>query len=305
MRIGDVAGLIEAIGRRDEQQIQRQFMNLIAHERQQGHEANARQLEASGRRLTAIVQPLIELPPSIKNLVWRPAQIRKLEDLSLEPAVRSALDALVVEHQYVEALIEAAVPPRNKILFAGPPGNGKTSAAAALAQAMDLPLWVANAAQIVNSHLGETGRSLSKLFEEAGKQSVLLFLDELDALGSERVGGDSAAKEYSHTLTTLLTLLDRLSPTSLVVAATNRLDMLDAALLRRFPVRLHFASPTGPEAERFIAEYQQARGIAFLSTPPGTWESWSEVEEFCFDRHRALLLSGVVLNSGKSVGVTV
>ena len=289
MRIGDVARLIEAIGRRDEQEIQRQLQILITHERQQWHEANARQLEASGRRL-ATVQPLAELPASIKSLVWRPAQIRELNDLLLEPAVRSILDALVEERRYVDVLIEAAVPPRNKILFEGPPGNGKTSAAIALAQAMEFPLWVANAAQIVDSHLGETGRSLSKLFEEAGKQPVMLFLDEVDALGSERVGGDSAGKERNHTLTTLLTLLDRLPPTSLVVGATNRADMLDAALSRRFSVKLHFAPPTGSEAERFVAEYQRDRGIAFPVSRDAPWRSWAEVEEFCFDRHRALLL---------------
>lgn len=76
--------------------------------------------------------------------------------------------------------------PRNKILLIGPPGNGKTSLAEAIAEALMVPLITVRYDTIIGAYLGETASRLSKLFEYASTRQCVLFFDEFDTIGKER-----------------------------------------------------------------------------------------------------------------------
>ena len=296
--VADVAQLFAALGQSDIQEAHRCAQRLIAHERQQGREQAARQLEMAAKRwLGAGAGTLVELPAAVKEWVWSAVyETKSLSELYLADDVCAALERLIREHEQADMLRAAGLPPRHRILLAGPPGNGKTSLAAALAKRLDLPCWAVQTARLLSSYLGTTGQNLSKLFQEIGSRRVLLFLDELDSLGSARGGAaEGSAREYNHTLNTILVQLDRLAPSVLLVAATNRPDLLDPALERRFAVKLWLDGPDEEAARQYVDEYRRRHDVAFPNpapegSTPCAWRSWAQVERYCQDRHRAVLL---------------
>jgi len=86
----------------------------------------------------------------------------------------------------VDILLDSGLKPRNRILLAGPPGNGKTSLAEALARELELPFLSIKLHELIGSHMGETGSNLGEIFKHAQSSNCLIFLDELDCLGSKR-----------------------------------------------------------------------------------------------------------------------
>ncbi len=176
-----------------------------------------------------------------------------LADLVTTPAVTSALAGIVEEHRYAAVLAKHGLAPPRKILLAGPPGTGKTSAAGGLAAALGVPLVVARHEQVVTSFLGDSAKNLSKVFAFAGANPCVLLLDEFDSFGMARGGGgDAASSEIHRLLNVLLQFMDRHSGPGLVVAATNLPAALDGALPRRFDAAIHFAMPSEEQRRELI-----------------------------------------------------
>lgn len=179
----------------------------------------------------------------------RPAYHR-LADLVLSPDVSDALGQLLAEHRHADALRERGCEPAYKVLFNGPPGTGKTSAAGAVADALGVPFVVAKQHEIVDSHLGASDKAVARLFDFASANRAVVLLDEFDAVGSSRGGGEasSATKAFNMIVTTLLQMFDRHNGPAVVVAATNLPGELDAAVRRRFDLSVAFGMPS--EADR-------------------------------------------------------
>jgi SpoVK/Ycf46/Vps4 family AAA+-type ATPase len=173
----------------------------------------------------------------------QPLEPVSFEDLVLESELQLMLDEISTEIEYSEELQARKLRPRNRLLFFGPPGDGKTSSAAALATALDLRAYGVSIPRLVGSHLGETGSNLGKLFEELRDGRLIVF-DEIDAIGGERgTVAQACDKEMNATVNTLLTLMDR-HRDGVLVATTNRPDILDPALLRRFDEQIEFPPPS-------------------------------------------------------------
>jgi SpoVK/Ycf46/Vps4 family AAA+-type ATPase len=168
---------------------------------------------------------------------------RGLDELVLPEELRQQLDEVALEIEFRHALVDRGLRPRNRLLFIGPPGCGKTSAAGAMATRVSLTASAVSLPSLISKWVGETGENLGKLFE-AMHDGALVVLDEIDALGAVRGGVDnSAAKSYNSIVNTMLTLLDR-KRAGVIVATTNRVDILDPALIRRFDEVLEFPGPT-------------------------------------------------------------
>jgi SpoVK/Ycf46/Vps4 family AAA+-type ATPase len=175
-----------------------------------------------------------------------------LESLQLEPELQLAIDELVVELEYREELAIRNLRARNRLLFFGPPGNGKTSVASALATALGLTAFAVSLPRLIESHVGGTGQNLGRLFENLTPNSVVVF-DEIDAVASSRGDPDQAAsKEFNSNVNTLLTLMDR-NRGGVIIATTNRPDVVDPAVLRRFDEQLEFPGPR-PDQIRSLAD---------------------------------------------------
>jgi cell division protease FtsH len=136
--------------------------------------------------------------------------------------------------------------PRGVMLF-GPPGTGKTMLARAVAVEAGVPFHYASGSEFVEKFVGVGARRVRELFAGARKLGRgVIFIDEFDAIGRSR-GGPNSHEEREQTLNQLLIELDGFSTTDelVVIAATNRLDILDSAVLRpgRFNRKIHVGLP--------------------------------------------------------------
>ncbi len=127
------------------------------------------------------------------------------------------------------------LPARNTTLLYGPPGTGKTELARWVAYQEGLPLMYVNMSSTVDSLMGRTAKNISTIFRYAHKGACVLMIDELDCIANTRASAVRAADgELNRTTITFMQEIDRLPSNVVLLAATNRVDMLDPALMRRF-----------------------------------------------------------------------
>ena len=136
------------------------------------------------------------------------------------------------------------------VLLSGPPGTGKTLLARAMAGEADAAFFTASAAEFIEMNVGVGASRVRDLFEQAKKAApAIIFIDELDAIGRTRGGGNAMGghDEREQTLNQILTEMDGFDPSIgvIVLAATNRPEVLDSALLRpgRFDRRVTVQPP--------------------------------------------------------------
>jgi SpoVK/Ycf46/Vps4 family AAA+-type ATPase len=125
----------------------------------------------------------------------------------------------------------------NKFLFYGNPGTGKTESVKQISRITDKLLYSVNFDYIIDSHLGETSKNISKLFSEinaiTNPNKVLILFDEIDAIALNRIDQQDV-REMGRAVSSVLKGLDQLNEKITLVATTNLYDELDKALLRRF-----------------------------------------------------------------------
>ena len=139
-------------------------------------------------------------------------------------------------------------PPKGVLMF-GPPGTGKTMLARAVAARVNATFLKLAGSQLVQAYIGDGAKMVRDAFALAREKApTIVFIDEIDAVGLKRSGGDShGGKEVQRTMLELLNQLDGFSSTDdvKVIAATNRADVLDPALLRsgRLDRKIEFPMP--------------------------------------------------------------
>jgi cell division protease FtsH len=155
--------------------------------------------------------------------------------------------------------------PRGIMLY-GPPGTGKTMLARAVAAEAGVPFHHASGSEFVEKYVGVGARRVRDLFAQARKLGRgVIFFDEFDALGKAR-GGPNSHEEREQTLNQLLVELDGFGTTDdvIVIAATNRLDTLDSAVLRpgRFNRKIHVGLPDVAGRKAILAVHARNKPIA-------------------------------------------
>jgi len=150
------------------------------------------------------------------------------------------------------------IEPPKGVLLHGPPGTGKTILAKAVAQSTDATFLRVVGSEFVQKYIGEGARLVRELFELAkSKSPAIIFIDELDAIGARRMdGATSGDREVQRTLMQILAEMDGFDARGEVklIAATNRLDMLDPALLRpgRFDRVIEIPMPSREAREAIL-----------------------------------------------------
>jgi transitional endoplasmic reticulum ATPase len=161
--------------------------------------------------------------PTVEHWNW--------DRLILPPKVLAELKEVARLVREPDRAAEYGVEPPSGVLLHGPPGTGKTTVARVLAAEANCSFYPATAADLTSMWLGESERLIAQLFDRAREnQPSIIFLDEIDAIASRRGEGTS----YDAQVNQLLQEIDGMQSTRgvLVVAATNRKDRLDPALLR-------------------------------------------------------------------------
>ncbi len=129
------------------------------------------------------------------------------------------------------------------VLFHGPPGTGKTMAAAVLGRETGLPVYRVDISALVSKYIGETEKALSRIFARAEAHDWILFFDEADAIFGKRGEVDDARDRYANQEVSYL--LQRIETfEGVTILATNLLRNIDTAFLRRLHALVPFAEPT-------------------------------------------------------------
>ncbi|WP_317132952.1 AAA family ATPase [Arenibacter lacus] len=136
----------------------------------------------------------------------------------------------------------------------GHTGCGKTATAKAIAKRLNKDIIILNLGGIVSSRLGETAKNVTNIFQRARREKAVLFIDEFDFLGKLRDYDEKDSGEMKRLVNTVIQLIDYLSNDTLLIAATNHLEVIDKAILRRFQLRLKFTLPSKSELDSYYDE---------------------------------------------------
>jgi len=154
-------------------------------------------------------------------------------------------------------LVKFGIRPLDRLLFYGPPGNGKTMSCQWICQQIGTPLYRVLCEQVVGSYMGETSRALARILEflQGLRDPALCLFDEVESIFVDRARGDGQCdRERGSALGVFMQALDRWRSPTLIVMATNLVEQVDRALLSRVELQLEFRGPT-PEQARECVEY--------------------------------------------------
>jgi SpoVK/Ycf46/Vps4 family AAA+-type ATPase len=273
---------------------------IVAEERGKQHNVLADQIErvvrtTNGNALSNAPRHVPEGSQRAKDFISEIMPRRKLDDLVLPDTTQLATRQLIEEQQRSSILRSHSLEPRHRILLVGPPGNGKTTLAEAIAESLAIPLFVVRYEGMIGSFLGETAARLKRVFEYARTTPCVLFFDEFDAVGKER-GDKHETGEIKRVVTSLLMQIDDLPSYVVVIAATNHSELLDRAVWRRFQLRLPLPAPTQKQLTQFLerlaekAELNLGVSAAQITKSLGR-VSYAEAEEFLLNVMRREILT--------------
>jgi len=209
---------------------------------------------------------MFELPPNLKGLL----NILDVSDFNekryylgnQQKALFSEIDRGV---NVTTKLLEYGIPYRNSTIIYGIPGTGKTEFAKYTAYKLGLPYAYVNFSYLIESYMGKTSQNLQRIFDYCKGQKCVLMLDEVDCIGISRGNDSGSDGELGRTTIALMQALDGLIDGQIIIAATNRIDRLDKALLRRFQRTSEFKTYELQERVSMIKTYMNSVNENFLT----------------------------------------
>lgn len=189
------------------------------------------------------------------------------------------------------------ISPISKVLMTGPPGCGKTMTAMAIANRLKKRIAYVSIGNLFSMYFGQTGSNVNRIFDYVSKNGLMLFLDEFDSLGRDRSLEDIG--ESKRIIGSVLQNIDNYSHL-MIIAATNRPDDLDKAIVRRFDITVRFGLPDADGRKRMIASLMERylndiRYDLDGMTIRTVGMSFAEVKSFLES-----LIRSVLLKTGKS-----
>jgi SpoVK/Ycf46/Vps4 family AAA+-type ATPase len=277
-------------------------MQIAAHAARTGKEKLAQELQAlvdeAKKRRPLETRPRsvpIARPDSeLAGLVTASFPKTRLSDMVLTAVTRSRLDRVVLEYGEADRLLAHGLSPRRKLLLIGPPGSGKTMTASALAGELSMPLLAVQLHALISRFMGETAAKLHLVFDAMSRTRGVYLFDEFDAIGGRRVAANDVG-EIRRILNSFLQFLERDGSDSIIIAATNLVEMLDDALFRRFDDVVRYDLPSEDMAKSLIQNRLAAFNITELVWPsvlPATHGlSHAEIERACGDAAKDAVLA--------------
>jgi len=177
-----------------------------------------------------------------------------IEEIHLNQQNRALLYQVLDEFKYYDSLKKFNLPIDNKILLHGHSGCGKTVTAKAIAKALNKKILILNLGGFVSHRLGETAKNISSIFNQASRTNSVLFIDEFDSVGKARSDDKNDSGEMKRLVNAVIQLIDNLSNETLLICATNHIEFIDSAILRRFQLKVEFDVPNELELNKYYNE---------------------------------------------------
>lgn len=225
---------------------------------------------ALNQRTMAIVETL----PKAKDPFVRGMEIEEIPDVTyediggLDDQIREIKETVELPLTQPELFEKIGITPPKGVLLYGPSGTGKTLLARAVAHETHATFIKITSSELVQKFIGEGARLVREIFQMAKERDhAIIFIDELDAIGSRRLEvATSGDREVQRTLMQLLSELDGFSPRGniRIMAATNRPDILDPALLRpgRFDRLIEFGEPSSVERKEIFKIHMRTMNVS-------------------------------------------
>lgn len=290
--------LLKAATSGDQLALRKVAEGLIQEEKAKGHRILAERLtkaiQANSNQPTRSLTAKTNGLNLSKDLFYEVTPERNLDSLVLPDKIKVQVQELIEEQHRSELLHAHNLQARNRILLAGPPGNGKTTLAEAVAFELMYPLIVVRYESLIGSYLGETSSRLKSLLDYARTQRCVLFFDEFETLGKER-GDTHETGEIKRVVSSLLLQLDEMPDYVVVIAASNHPELLDRAVWRRFQLRIELPTPTRAQLTQHIASIEKRSNVNLGYAPETLAKhllglNFAEAEGFCLDIIRRAVL---------------
>ena len=209
---------------------------------------------------------LFELPPNLKGLInMQDVSDFREERYYLGKQQKYIFEQIVRGVRVTTKMLEYGIPYANSTLIYGIPGTGKTEFARYIAYKLRLPYAYLNFSYLIESYMGKTAQNLQRVFDYCKGQKCVLMLDEIDCIGLERGHDTGVDGELGRTTIALMQALDGLIDGQVVIAATNRCDRMDKALLRRFQLNIEFVPFVQEERIAMIQTFVNSVDPTFLT----------------------------------------
>ncbi|MBI4533991.1 MAG: CDC48 family AAA ATPase [Candidatus Melainabacteria bacterium] len=192
-------------------------------------------------------------PSALRDIIVEVPEVGWADVGGLQSVKQVLIESVNWPLRYADLFAEAKVSPPRGIMLSGPPGTGKTLLARALAKESEANFLSIKGPALFSKWVGESEKGIRELFRKARQSApAIVFLDEIDAMAARRGtgGGDSGVAE--RVISQLLTEMDGIQEMEgvIVVAATNRPDLIDAAIMRPGRFDFHLELPAPDEAAR-------------------------------------------------------
>lgn len=230
------------------------------------------------------------------DLIIEDKESIEIDQLFLSAENKEALLQLIKEQKYFSELEKYGLGVDNKILLYGSSGCGKTATAKAVAKALNKNILILNLTNFVSSKVGETGKNLKIVFEKAGRERSVLFLDEFDQVAKMRGNDDKDVGEMRRLVNTLIQLIDYFPKDALLIAATNHPELIDIALMRRFQLKLKYELPTKEQLDIYYKELLKSFPERFHNIERKYGISYAEAKDRIYKGLKKLIINELESN---------
>lgn len=267
-------------------------MQVAAHEAQQGHEKLAQELKAlidKAKERKSIIQAnsavinIIQPKGELANLLTAEYTDTRFSQLSFSDAISDRFKRIILEQRKHSILSKHGLKPRRKILLLGPPGTGKTVTASALAGELKLPLFTIRLDGLITKFMGETASKLRLIFDSMRLTRAIYLFDEFDAIGADRSFMNDVG-EIRRILNSFLQFMEQDNSDSIIIAATNYVQLLDNALFRRFDDIITYELPDQNQIKNIIKNRLASFKLAEID--------WNKINQVAEDLSHAEITKG-------------
>ena len=248
-------------------------LQIAAHEAKLGHTNLANDIRKIIDASKTNKPKLKNIDPNLQNLFLEIYPQERLSDLVVAPQIKSRIERIINEFTYKDKLFKHGLENRRKIMLSGHPGTGKTMTASIIANELKMPIYVEDV------------------------PAVYLF-DEFDAIGGQR-GKDNEVGEMRRVLNSFLQFIERDHSDSLIITATNNLELLDQALFRRFDDVIHYKLPSDKEKIQLLKNRLNGNlnnGEIKALLPELDSLSHAEINQVCLDVIKASIIYEIPLD---------